>query len=105
MSASTNSPNPFEEDVKRVLNRLERERRARMELASGIPYTQTDVTTLSLTPEEFAERWEVESKIAKSWLEAFVFAGFAVRLEDGRYAATPRALRLSLVPNIDEGQK
>jgi hypothetical protein len=56
------------------------------------------VTTLSLTVEEFAERWEVESKIAEAWLQAFAFAGFAVRLEDGRYAATPRALRVSLVP-------
>jgi DNA-binding IclR family transcriptional regulator len=59
---------------------------------------------LSLTVGEFAERWEVDRKIAKAWLETFVFAGFAVRLEDGRYAATPRALRLSLVPHI-EGPK
>jgi len=36
---------------------------------------------------------------------AAAFAGFAVRLDDGRYAATPRALRLSLVPNIEEGPK
>jgi hypothetical protein len=43
MSASSNSPHPFEEDVKRVLARLERERRACMELASGIPYPETDV--------------------------------------------------------------
>ena len=43
MSASTNSPHPFEEDVRRVLAHLERERRAHMELASGIPYPEADV--------------------------------------------------------------
>jgi len=58
------------------------------------------VTTLSLTAEEFAERWEADPKIAEAWLQAFVFAGFAVHLEDGRYAATPRALRLSLVDEV-----
>jgi diadenosine tetraphosphate (Ap4A) HIT family hydrolase len=63
------------------------------------------MTALSLTVEEFAERWEAEPKIAEAWLQAFAFAGFAVHLEDGRYAATPRALRLSLVPNIEEGPK
>jgi len=47
------------------------------------------MTALSLTVEEFAERWEAEPKIAEAWLQAFAFAGFAVRLEDGRYAATP----------------
>jgi CRP-like cAMP-binding protein len=53
------------------------------------------VTTLSLTAEEFAERWEADPKIAEAWLQAFVF-----HLEDGRYAATPRALRLSLVDEV-----
>ena len=43
MGASSNSPHPFEEDVRRVLDRLEGERKARMELASGIPYPEADV--------------------------------------------------------------